>query len=462
MKHFSNVKNIICVLAVALALLATHGQRASALCGDVNGDGYILSNDVLMVARASIDALTLTTEQKARADVTLSGSPDGYILSNDLLLVARASISAVEDLNCNYADDMDYVAEIFTDAGALLYTNLTTSETNELKSKMSESIAMWQDTYDTHTAKRVAIKDNAMAIFFGETFSESRVSSEMDNLMEGYIEVVPEDAVANTSLVTQDDMEATLKAYDYIRGMLIDVLTEDVGATRAEAFESTEAFLTVLARLGAASEDTSSMDEILDNWVVEWAKDDFEAELMTALAPLDMDDPTKTENLMLLVRDLYDLPSGATEQDIRQVMNQYLTEATTDVAINIMNKAENQTCEASAYYTLGVIPLIDLNLSPDPNCIGKSDIMLLAETHYEKDLPKLEAFIDGLEAWIEDPSNNSYLTAIALAETPFNNIVTGMQAGDSQKAEIGAALDTAGIKKEIFWLYINLEPYMNQ
>jgi hypothetical protein len=87
------------ILIMILSLLAT-SSSVYAMCGDVNGDGSILSNDVLMVARASIGTYTLTVEQRARADVVVSGTPDGQILSNDLLIIARASLSIVSP-TCN-------------------------------------------------------------------------------------------------------------------------------------------------------------------------------------------------------------------------------------------------------------------------------------------------------------------------------------------------------------------------
>ena len=94
-----NVLSAIVALLLALCIPST----GYALCGDINDDGYILSNDVLMVARATISTINLTDAQKARADVvtsTSSASPDTYVLSNDLLLVARASLSLVT-LVCN-------------------------------------------------------------------------------------------------------------------------------------------------------------------------------------------------------------------------------------------------------------------------------------------------------------------------------------------------------------------------
>lgn len=75
----------------------------SAVCGDISGDGYVLSDDVLLAARASISAITLTQDQMTRGDIaTTGGSPDGYMLSDDLLLIARLSISSItqDDVTC--------------------------------------------------------------------------------------------------------------------------------------------------------------------------------------------------------------------------------------------------------------------------------------------------------------------------------------------------------------------------
>jgi len=96
---------ITCVLLIAAT------STAFALCGDVSGDGQILSNDVLMVARASIGTLTFISDQISRADVTISGTPDGRILSNDLLMIARASLGMVT-LSCNEAVCGNGVTEV--------------------------------------------------------------------------------------------------------------------------------------------------------------------------------------------------------------------------------------------------------------------------------------------------------------------------------------------------------------
>jgi hypothetical protein len=88
------------VILAILLLCFVCGQPAFALCGDVSGDGSIMSNDVLMVARASIGTINLAADQKLRADVTLSGTTDGEILSNDVLMIARASIGTLATLLC--------------------------------------------------------------------------------------------------------------------------------------------------------------------------------------------------------------------------------------------------------------------------------------------------------------------------------------------------------------------------
>jgi len=90
------------VVVVVTVFFAASSNGALALCGDVNEDGAILSNDVLIEARASLGIFNLSDDQKSRADVVPAGrgiSPDGMILSNDLLLVARASLGMIA-LDC--------------------------------------------------------------------------------------------------------------------------------------------------------------------------------------------------------------------------------------------------------------------------------------------------------------------------------------------------------------------------
>ncbi|MDD5731577.1 MAG: hypothetical protein PHU42_01680 [Patescibacteria group bacterium] len=93
-------KWLLTVIAAAI-LLAANPRAASALCGDVSGDGYIRSNDVLMTARASLDVLPLSDAQKSRADVAIPpNAPDGKVLSNDLLMISRNSVGMIPTLNC--------------------------------------------------------------------------------------------------------------------------------------------------------------------------------------------------------------------------------------------------------------------------------------------------------------------------------------------------------------------------
>ncbi len=87
------------VILAALICVATT-QKAMTLCGDVTGDSQVLSDDILMAARASVGDITLTSLQRSRADVVLSGAPDGLVLSNDVLMIARSAAGAAT-LICN-------------------------------------------------------------------------------------------------------------------------------------------------------------------------------------------------------------------------------------------------------------------------------------------------------------------------------------------------------------------------
>lgn len=96
-------------LIFPLGMLAMAGAfviampKAHAVCGDVNGDGEILNNDVILTARASIGATTLDQASTARADVGAPGAAaDGELLNNDVIVIARKSIGAIEgELTCN-------------------------------------------------------------------------------------------------------------------------------------------------------------------------------------------------------------------------------------------------------------------------------------------------------------------------------------------------------------------------
>lgn len=357
----------------------------------------------------------------------------------------------------------DSIVEIFDDAKISIVDRLeTSSEVQELLTCMDDAITEWNSSsYPTMQAKRVAVKNIAVAEYFSRTFTNSSVQSILNSLsrFSGYYSSIRSGAVEGTS-IQATDIGYAMTAYDNVRGMLISVMVNDLGETRASAFEAVEALLQVLADHGAASENTSSFAQVMDNWVTEWDKTEFEANLMTALAPLGMDDSTKTKDLMRIAHDLSELGSGATDAQIEAVLNTYLSTETTNVAMDVYDKFRNQTCSQSDYFTFAMGSGINLNLSPSSSCVSDEDIFVLFETHYGKSLPKLRAFVAGLESWVEDSSNLYYLIGIYTGSTGIETLYNTMKSSSANKTEVGQALDAAGIKKELMWLAANLEPYM--
>jgi len=358
---------------------------------------------------------------------------------------------------------IDKVVDIFNDAECDYLSSFSTDsqdQLEELLSKMTDAIAVWDDqtSYSTENEKQVAIRDLANAMYFGDTFTQDKVKNAINNLarINGYWNVVSSDAATMTTRFSASDMRTLMSAYDNIRGMFVEVMVDDVGATRATAHDATESLLEVLAALGAASENSTSAADAMDDWVVAWDETEVRNDLLAFLAPLDMDENDKVKDLMRLAHDLNDLPAGATDAQIKDTMTVYVSEATADEAIALKNKAASQTCTAKSYYDFVGFAGIDLILSPSTDCVSKEDIVSLMETHYERDLPLFEAFIDGIEVWIE--SNEAKLGVVIGNQELLMNVYSDMK-NDSYKTEVGQALDTAGIKKELFYLADTLETY---
>ncbi len=356
---------------------------------------------------------------------------------------------------------VEYVVAIFDDADRKISGDNsdvdidTESEITELVSKMDEAIAAWLATYSTQTAKRVVIKDSALSYLNGSSFTNNDVKSAMTTLKASLQQKIQTVAAQATTLVAETDMGSTIAAYDILRGMLIEVMVEDCAATREDATAAVESLLLVLAQLGEASEEATSKDSLMDIFVEEWDDPTLENNLMTALAPLEMDDPEKTQDLMRLAHDLSDLPSGATDQQIEDVLDDYLDQATTDEAMGLYTYYKDKECQLQVQSFPFQLNTVD--------CPTEEEIIHLIETHYGKDLPKLRAFVDGIQDWMYDSSNAASMLALYNAgreNGPVQNIYNGMKASESNKQEISGALTIAGIKPEIFWLVMNCEQYL--
>lgn len=370
-------------------------------------------------------------------------------LSTQLASTDAASYdSAVVTMVTSAQEDAGWttVQAIFADAGESVTAINTDAEKKEIVGVLESAISAWSKTYATTAEKRLTIKEVVVAAKYGNTFTSEDVSSIIANLRASLNSLVAPAAVASTTLVSSNDMSSMMNGYDILRGVLIRSMHENAGASAQTAADSINSLLDVLAALGAGSESTTSMGQVMDNWLPVWTAQT--AALMTALGPLEMADHTKTDNLMQLAHDLQALPAGATDAQVEDVLNDYLSAATTAKAMTMYT--DHKTCSFSTSGTSVVAN----------NCPSKEEIFDLIETHYEKSLPKLRAFEQGIEDWYN--SSDSSLDKIVLGNTYaiMQNVYASMKESSANKAAIGAALDAAGIHKELFWLVMNLEPYM--
>jgi hypothetical protein len=293
----------------------------------------------------------------------------------------------------------------------------------------------------------------AMAIRNGEIYTYSDVYSSMGLLRSGMAQKISTNAAAAAStLTTSNDINSIISAYDIIRGMLIEVMVKEAGATREDAADAVEGLLEVLADLGESSNGTASFDAVMDNWVVSWADAALATNLMTALFPMEMDVRAKTDPLMMLARDIADLPPGFSDAQLEAVLLNYLSPATTASAMTLYNNNKGKNCQFG--YTF---PPLSITAT---DCPDKEEVISLIETHYEKDLPKLRAVVDGVEAWVNHPDNAINLLGLGNSFSKVEAVYNSMKVSTANKNQLSDALNIAGVKPELFWLAINLEPYM--
>jgi hypothetical protein len=352
---------------------------------------------------------------------------------------------------------VDKIVEVFTDAGESALNTLNNIDTKpkaaELCAAMSDVVDVWDAAHANTTAKRLAVKDMAMAIRNGEIYTYSDVYSSMGLLRSGMAQKISTNAAAAAStLTTSNDINSIISAYDIIRGMLIEVMVKEAGATREDAADAVEGLLEVLADLGESSNGTASFDAVMDNWVVSWADAALATNLMTALFPMEMDVRAKTDPLMMLARDIADLPPGFSDAQLEAVLLNYLSPATTASAMTLYNNNKGKNCQFG--YTF---PPLSITAT---DCPDKEEVISLIETHYEKDLPKLRAVVDGVEAWVNHPDNAINLLGLGNSFSKVEAVYNSMKVSTANKNQLSDALNIAGVKPELFWLAINLEPYM--
>jgi len=224
-----------------------------------------------------------------------------------------------------------------------------------------------------------------------------------------------------------------------------------------------------LARLGTTSQGTTSFggsNQIIDKWTTEWADAAFTADLLNFLGPLDMAVKAKTDQIMPIVNDLSDLTT-VNDTTIAQVfLNHGASQDTANKAVYMHD--HYSTCSISGTTITGTCP-------------SKEEIFQFVESYYGKSLPKLRASEQGIEDYV-----NSYIASDSTVKAAAYAAIQVWYKGDTNSdaislygaynalttvypamsgttgTQIGAALDSAGIKKEIFWLVQNVEKASGQ
>ncbi|MFA6450156.1 MAG: hypothetical protein WCX65_11835 [bacterium] len=445
----------------------------------------IVKADELMFAKDTDYITSITTQLQAQdfmALITPALSCDASdtacisnALSSSLDAPAAATMNAtIKNLVSAVGSDYGWsaVQAIYTDAGTAAANTLsninTTTKINEMTSKLADVIAAWDNsaTDANMTAKRLAIKDAALAIKSGDTFVSSDVYGSVSQLRLDLKDKIA--LAAANAQITSGNMEYIINGYDIVRGILIDMIVEKAAATRDASAASVESLLKDMGQLGVASEGTTSMtgeNGVMDGWVTVWATTAFIADLGTALNPFEMNDRTKNDNLMLLEHDLTAL-SNPTDAQVQAVLETYLAPATAAKAMTMyVNHKECSIAMSGTTVTA-------------TGCPEKEEIFQLIESHYDKSLPKLRAseaaFEDVLNCMINSDStacanmetwyNGSVSVdriAVGLSISPIQDVYTKIKQGGTVKTQVESALDVAGVKKELFWLVKNLEPYFN-
>lgn len=104
----SKVISIFTALMIAIPLSSVAASAFSSVKGDVNGDGIVTANDSMMALRYSVNAVSLTEEEKMRADV----DNDGEVRISDAFAILRYSVGikdAIPD-DTNHVDP--YIQEV--------------------------------------------------------------------------------------------------------------------------------------------------------------------------------------------------------------------------------------------------------------------------------------------------------------------------------------------------------------
>ncbi len=415
-----------------------------------------------------IDILdTITTPALAQefmtsmADAVKCSSTDSGCIAealhggNDSLEAASPVKTMVETAGMEYAIDANWtsIQNIYNASGQTASDSITNINTVDKQKEicwvLTDAVGAWDATYATSLEKFVAIKDIALAVKNGETFSSTDVQTAVTDLWSSLVMKIQHDAASGSSAISDTDLGSIISGFDGIRGLLIRMFVTKAEATRPDAAAAVEALLKDLAEFGISSESKAAFtdkagaeaDDIMDSWVTTWATAAFAADLMTALSPVDMNDQTKTDNLMKLAHDLAYL-TNPTDEQVEDVLNDYLSTETTALAMTMYR--DHKGCD----------------ISSNTNCPSEEEILSLLESHWGKSLPKLRAVINGLKDWYDSADSSVEKLGLGNSIMTMKEVYIDMKASSANKSAIGAVLSKAGVKQELFWLLMNVEPYL--
>lgn len=326
----------------------------------------------------------------------------------------------------------------------------TQAEAVSLCDFMADPAAAW-DAASGAAAKRLAAKEATLKVFFGEVRPTISSSSDtiyqlIKNIRQQLAWKIGDEAAAGTTLVTAVQMENLVNGYDDLRGIFIEEFVTEGGATSDAAAAAVEGLLDVVAQLGANSNYDSS-DALINAWVVEWRTIALLANLAAATDPLGMNVPAKNEIIMDIVNALADnLPASPTDAQIKAILApQYMTTTAADAAIVLYHRTT--VCSANTNQ-LAMINCFTANET-------LTDLVDFLEEYYEKSLPKLRPVLDGIIAWYKSPTieESMILTETLTGLSNAQAVATAMQTNET---EMSGVLEAAGVKPELFLLYLNL------
>lgn len=342
-------------------------------------------------------------------------------------------------------ENIDAVIAMGSATGASLGAISSSAEATELFSKLEQALLAYKASFSSDLEKIKAVNLQINISMHTETFTNSDVQDILINMRAGYQGVIATQAAALSSLVDASKMTSALSGYDNTIGMLLNVFAQNASANRFQAWAMVSGLLYCLGELGESSESTASMGAVLDNWVPAYADATFQNNWHALLDPLGMDSRDKTRDLMQMAHDLGD--TDGSRAQVQDKLDNYLTAPTVTKAMALYDKYYgSMQCD-----NVG-LPINFNNLGG--NCPTQDEVVDLLETHFEKSLPVLDAVLTAIQNYI----NNNTTKFAGL--TSLNDIYTTMKASTGNKQSLGPAVDAAGISKELFWLVMNLEPYI--